>query len=203
MPGLLNLHTVPAIAGGISTHSLAYTIAQIFLISDVLLYAGCVSVILVLGSGYKRNAEKLVVSLVRTSNIFVYSSLVLNLFGLTLGGELIACHDIVIFEGSYTFNLFSQLCKIVLLVMLVSFYVLLPAVSRSRMRILELPLLLQISVSLCATIISSTNFALLLLALEGFSLTLYILTALGRTYGGVTAAVKYFAFGTLGSIFLF
>jgi len=203
MPGLLNLHTVPAITGGIYTHSLAYTVAQIFLTSDVLLYVGCVSAILVLGSGYKRNAEKLVVSLVSTSNIFVYSSLVLNLFGLTLGGELIACHDIVIFEGSYTFNLFSQLCKVVLLVMLVSFYVLLPAITRPRMRILELPLLLQISVSLCVTIISSTNFALLLLALEGFSLTLYILTALGRTYGGVTAAVKYFAFGTLGSIFLF
>lgn len=29
------------------------------------------------------------------------------------------------------------------------------------------------------------------------------MTTLGRVYGGVTAAVKYFAFGTLGSIFLF
>jgi len=52
-------------------------------------------------------------------------------------------------------------------------------------------------------IVSSTNYALLLLALEGFSLILYIMTTLGRVYGGVTAAVKYFAFGTLGSIFLF
>jgi NADH:ubiquinone oxidoreductase subunit 2 (subunit N) len=204
MPGLLNLRTVPPVAGGAFIDSFVYTMAQIFIMSDMLLYVGCVFIILVLGSGYKqRKADKLVISLVRTSNIFIYLALLINLLGLIMGSELIASHDITIFEGSYTFNLFSQLCKLLLLVMMASFYVLFPTVIRSRMRILELPLLLQISVSLCVTIISSTNFALLLLALEGFSLTLYILTALGRTYGGVTAAVKYFAFGTLGSIFLF
>ena len=67
----------------------------------------------------------------------------------------------------------------------------------------ELPLLMHITVALSCTIISSTNFALLLLSLEGFSLVLYIMTTLGRAYGGIIAAVKYFAFGTLGSIFLF
>jgi len=52
-------------------------------------------------------------------------------------------------------------------------------------------------------LISAANFALLLLALEGFSLILYIMTTLDRSQGGVTAAVKYFTFGTLGSILLF
>ena len=203
MPGLLNLRTVPAVADAAFTDALVYTVAQVFIVSDMLLYLGCVFVILVLGSGYRRNTGQLVVSLVRTSNVFIYLALIINLLGLFFGGELVASHNILIFEGSYTFSLFSQLSKVVLLTTLVSFYVLFPTVIQSRMRILELPLLLQISASLCVTIISSTNFALLLLALEGFSLTLYILTALGRSYGGVTAAVKYFAFGTLGSIFLF
>lgn len=47
------------------------------------------------------------------------------------------------------------------------------------------------------------NFALFLVCLEGFSLTLYILATTGRLYGGISAAIKYFAFGTLGSILLY
>jgi NADH-quinone oxidoreductase subunit N len=48
-----------------------------------------------------------------------------------------------------------------------------------------------------------TDFALFIICLEGFSLSLYILATTGRTYGGVSAAIKYFVFGTLGSIFLY
>lgn len=47
------------------------------------------------------------------------------------------------------------------------------------------------------------DFALLIVCLEGFSLSLYILATTGRTYGSISAAVKYFVFGTLGSIFLY
>lgn len=47
------------------------------------------------------------------------------------------------------------------------------------------------------------DFALFIICLEGFSLSLYILATTGRTYGGVSAAIKYFVFGTLGSIFLY
>ena len=65
-----------------------------------------------------------------------------------------------------------------------------------------MPLLLQISASLSLTIASCVNFAILLLALEGFSLLLYVVTTIDRSHGGVVAAVKYFTFGTLGSIFL-
>lgn len=52
-------------------------------------------------------------------------------------------------------------------------------------------------------LIEVNDFALFIICLEGFSLSLYILATTGRTYGGVSAAVKYFVFGTLGSIFLY
>lgn len=52
-------------------------------------------------------------------------------------------------------------------------------------------------------LIEVNDFALFIICLEGFSLSLYILATTGRTYGGVSAAIKYFVFGTLGSIFLY
>lgn len=50
--------------------------------------------------------------------------------------------------------------------------------------------------------ITSDDLALTLISLEGFSLVLYIMASVGRLHGGIIAAVKYFTFGTLGSIFI-
>jgi NADH-quinone oxidoreductase subunit N len=50
--------------------------------------------------------------------------------------------------------------------------------------------------------IGNKDFALLLICLEGFSLSLYIMATIGRTFGGVTAAIKYFTFGTIGSVLM-
>jgi NADH-quinone oxidoreductase subunit N len=176
----------------------------LFLLADASLYVGVVAVIGVLGTYYARfTARQLSIVLLRVSGGFIYCAVVLNLLGLGVGSDFISTCSISLFEGSYTYTLWSQISKLIMLLTLGALYTLFPAVLQSKMRLIELPLLLQVSAALCATIISSTNFALLLLALEGFSLTLYIMTALGRTYGGVTAAVKYFAFGTLGSVFLF
>lgn len=47
------------------------------------------------------------------------------------------------------------------------------------------------------------DFVFFLINLEGLSLSLYLLAATGRNIGGIIAAVKYFIFGTLGSIFLY
>lgn len=54
------------------------------------------------------------------------------------------------------------------------------------------------------TIISNANddFALFLICLEGFSLSLYIMATINRTFGGISAAIKYFTFGTLGSVLM-
>jgi NADH-quinone oxidoreductase subunit N len=183
---------------------LATRLAKLFLLSDLTLYAGVVFVIVVLGYRYGSITKPFLTKrLVKTSAVFLYISLLLNIFGIFLGFRFISAFNIVLFDSSYTFSLFSQLAKVLLLTIVGVLYALLASVYKSKMQTLELPVLMQVSVALCATIISSSNFALLLLALEGFSLTLYVMTALGRTYGGVTASVKYFAFGTLGSIFLF
>jgi NADH:ubiquinone oxidoreductase subunit 2 (subunit N) len=50
--------------------------------------------------------------------------------------------------------------------------------------------------------ISSGDLVLFLICLEGFSLTLYIMATIGRLHGGITAATKYFAFGTAGSVLI-
>jgi NADH-quinone oxidoreductase subunit N len=53
------------------------------------------------------------------------------------------------------------------------------------------------------TLISAGDLALLLISLEGFSLTLYIMATINRLQGGIVGAVKYFTFGTGGSILIF
>jgi len=168
------------------------------------LYVGIVVIIIILGLKYSSaTPTTLTQLLLRTSIIFIYLSICINMAALLFGLSYLSTHELGLFSNSYTFSLFSQLAKLLALIFIGGFYAFFPSVYLTRMRVLELPLLIQIAAALCSTIISSTNFATLLLALEGFSLILYIMTTLGRSYGGVTAAVKYFAFGTLGSIFLF
>jgi len=180
------------------------SLSHLFFASDLVLYFGILAVIVVLGAFYKSiETIKLATYLLKVSAFFLYISLALNLAGLYAGFEFLSANSIFLFDSSYSFTMFSQIFKLLMLLIVGGLYTLFPYVTSSNMRILELPLLLQITLALCATIISSSNLALLLLSLEGFSLILYIMTALGRTYGGITASVKYFAFGTLGSIFLF
>jgi NADH-quinone oxidoreductase subunit N len=67
----------------------------------------------------------------------------------------------------------------------------------------EVPLLTYLVAAFGWILLGVEDFALFLVCLEGFSLTLYILATTGRLYGGISAAIKYFIFGTLGSIFLY
>lgn len=50
--------------------------------------------------------------------------------------------------------------------------------------------------------LSAGNLGLLFISLEGYSLILYVLASVGRLTGGVVSGVKYFAFGTIGSVFI-
>lgn len=206
--GFLNITCKPNFDGGVALNLVdlqaACSSANMFFLSDFVLYLGVIVVILVLGLFYQKTAAALLATrLARVSTASIYLSLFLNLAGIYSGFDLLSSHSIYIFESSYSFTMFSQLVKVLVLGVMSAMYALFPYVKDSNMRLLELPLLMQITLALCSTILSSSNLALLLLSLEGFSLILYIMTALGRTYGGITASVKYFAFGTLGSIFLF
>lgn len=114
-------------------------------------------------------------------------------------------NNLQIFQNTYNINIYTQIIKIIIVVIALILYQYLNSFLRSKhiTNICELPLLFHICIFLTFIIISCAHYAILLLALEGFSLTLYILTTIDRTYGGITASVKYFTFGTLGSILLF
>ena len=178
-------------------------LAQLFISADMLAYVGIVAMVFMIGARYSSEHHTLTAFLVKISGFFCYLSLFINILGIFSGWEVLTSTSISVFSGLYTFNMSTQLIKVLLLLLTGAMYAFFPRLSSGAFRTLELPLLMQITLALCVTMISAANFALILLALEGFSLTLYIMTALGRTYGGITASVKYFAFGTLGSIFLF
>ena len=179
-------------------------LALCFLLADGVLIVGVITLIMSLGLKYKTSSTPALTKvLLNTSTVFIYISFFINLFGLVVGFTYLSQYHVSLFENTYTFSLFSQLVKLLLLLIVGCLHTLFTPVYFSKVQSVELPLLIQIALVFCSVIVSSTNYALLLLALEGFSLILYIMTTLGRVYGGVTAAVKYFAFGTLGSIFLF
>jgi NADH:ubiquinone oxidoreductase subunit 2 (subunit N) len=75
--------------------------------------------------------------------------------------------------------------------------------SNSQENIPEVPVLTFLVACFGLILLEVTDFGLFIVCLEGFSLTLYILASSGRTYGGVSASIKYFVFGTLGSILLY
>jgi NADH-quinone oxidoreductase subunit N len=63
-------------------------------------------------------------------------------------------------------------------------------------------MLAVIALALAVSLVSINHFILLFLSLEGLSLTLYVMAAIGKQVGGTTAATQYFIFGSLGSILL-
>lgn len=203
----LNLMIHNNVTGGAEFSFLSSTpigLTLCFLLADGVLIAGVVTLIIVLGLKYKTlSAAALTKVLLNVSTVSIYVSFFINLSGVVVGFTYLTKYHLSLFENAYTFSLFSQLVKLVLLLIVGCLYTLFTSVYFSKVQSVELPLLIQIALVFCSVIVSSTNYALLLLSLEGFSLILYIMTTLGRVYGGVTAAVKYFAFGTLGSIFLF
>ncbi len=55
-------------------------------------------------------------------------------------------------------------------------------------------------VGLGIVLVSANNLMLMVVCLEALSLTSYVMATASRTFGSVTSAVKYFVFGTLGSM---
>jgi len=66
----------------------------------------------------------------------------------------------------------------------------------------EFPLLSHLVLGFSIVVISVSDFALFLICLEGLSLILYIIATIGRLHGGISAASKYFVFGTAGSVLI-
>jgi NADH-quinone oxidoreductase subunit N len=179
------------------------------LVSEVILFGGVIYLLVFLGLSYNvLDHKKLFLSLVKRAKSISYFGLagvvfsIINMFKMS---NIDWFKGLSILNASYKIDIFTQSSKLcALLIVLFLFAFLSLAINNNfNSAVIELPILLNIAISLSFIMISCGNFALLLLALEGFSLILYILTTVERAYGGITAAVKYFAFGTLGSVFLF
>jgi NADH-quinone oxidoreductase subunit M len=108
---------------------------------------------------------------------------------------------------SYLINGFTQSSKFALLSLYLLVFTLIGVYSKVKERITgknlyEYTVIYWLILLFAIMLISIDNLVVFLIALEGVSLASYILPTLGQTRGGVVAAVKYFVFGTLGSIYL-
>jgi NADH:ubiquinone oxidoreductase subunit 2 (subunit N) len=165
------------------------------------MFASIFILLIILSNQYKIKNYNLFSAQTKVLKFIVYCSLFLILitFPLILNSSGFQSDDVFPY---YQINLFTQSIKFIMLIINIVIINFLPfLLKQSNMP--EFPLLFQMLNSLSFIVISTSNLALLLLALEAFSLILYILTTFEHSHGGVTAAVKYFSFGTLGSILLF
>lgn len=171
--------------------------------SDIMLYAGIIILLIVFGIAYKHKTilelHCIVSSLCKA---IIMACTIILVLQLTLVNNF---HLVSLLSNSYYASVFTHVNKIILLLIAYFIFTYLSRllISKHYLNAAELPLLLYISIVLATTIISSNQYAIILLALEGFSLTLYILTTIDRAQGGIIAAAKYFSFGTLGSVLLF
>jgi NADH:ubiquinone oxidoreductase subunit 2 (subunit N) len=134
--------------------------------------------------------------LVATSKFVIGLSALLEFITLRWGG----LEHVVAFAESYKINSYTQSTKVLLLLVAV---LLLNMFFMQNEQSYSLILCLHTLVFLSVILVSANNGFLLLITLENFSLLLYILTLKRKTHGGISAGVKYFVFGTLGSIIIF
>jgi len=182
----------------------------ILILPETILLLGLIVLVFNLGTGSNSITKEALLNSTRNASYcvlyVVFITLVCqfgNVFRLNLGA--VSTTNYQIFQSTYSINFYTQGLKMLILLILFILYQYLQTalLSKHTINAGELPLLLHITVFLTFIIISCEHYAILLLALEGFSLTLYILTTIDRSYWGIVAAVKYFTFGTLGSILLF
>lgn len=101
-------------------------------------------------------------------------------------------------------NYYSHVMGLVFLIVLAGLHLFINSLMTSSTQISpEVPVMTYLVACFAWALLDLQDFALFLVCLEGFSLTLYILATVGRLYGGISAAIKYFVFGTLGSILLY
>lgn len=104
----------------------------------------------------------------------------------------------------YQINFYTQTLKVIIILLFLCIFSHIINFLDNKIQISnEICILLYMALCFGLILVSTTHFIAMLLALEGFSLLSYILAILEKTQGGITAAVKYFIFGTLGSISIF
>jgi len=179
-------------------------LSLVMILPELTLFIGLFAIVIISGMYNKKYPINITIKTVRLVSyvITVFSLLVVIILWLNF---YITPANInyknLFFQDTYSINFYTQFLKIVVTISTLSLYKYFNLLN-SRANTIELLLLIHICTLLTFIIISSTNFIVLLLALEGFSLALYILTTVDRSRGGIIAAAKYFVFGTLGSILI-
>ena len=181
----------------------------ILFLPDFILYMGIIWLIIIFGFNYKKLDSKNLLYFLNKINhkiiIFVIVILLLEIFFILKNTNVSSIYCTVLFSNTFTITLYTQFLKLIVLLVTSILYSYIFSILNNIYYInaVELPLLLHINITLATTLISCNQYIILLLVLEGFSLILYILTTIDRSQGGILAAVKYFSFGTLGSILMF
>lgn len=104
-------------------------------------------------------------------------------------------------RGEQTY--YNNAMSLVFLLVLIGIHMFINSLVTSTQISPEVPMMTYLVACFAWSLLDLEDFALFLVCLEGFSLTLYILATVNRLYGGISAAIKYFVFGTLGSILLY
>lgn len=131
-----------------------------------------------------------------------------QLYYCSLNTDVLPLSGILLFNETYQINFFTQSMKLIATALWLALFRYADSIGSNtfvlkHLGIAEFPILSLLVLNFSFTLISSNNLALLFISLEGLSLVLYVLATIGRLNGGITAAVKYFAFGTAGSILIF
>jgi len=124
--------------------------------------------------------------------------IIIFLLGLNL---ILYDNEIYLFNNSYIINIYTQICKLLSILILYCILRMGKGMFITN-NYTESIILYNICSLFGLLMISITHVGISILALEGFSLSLYILSASNKLQGGIMASVKYFTFGTLGSMIM-
>lgn len=182
---------------------------------DLLNFIAAMLVVLVFGKMYSKNSSE---QLLQKITWGVKKLLLVNViyFSAYLGMCTLLPSSVVYYQIEPWFNpsihnffvsggqvKYNFVIGFVFLIVLAVLYLFIDSLVTSNHISPEVPVLTYLVACFGWALLELNDFALFLVCLEGFSLTLYILATVGRTYGGVSASIKYFVFGTLGSILLY
>lgn len=194
----------------VNTESLSVGI--VFASLDFLFYAFLISLLGIFARCYATlSAFNLLSKFSESSRYFVefiFVMLCFQLYYWSLNPEVLSISGVSLFNETYRISFFTQSMKLIATALWLALFRYTYSLGFSlsifkHQGIAEFPILSLLVLNFSFTLISSDNLGLLLISLEGLSLILYVLATIGRLNGGITAAVKYFAFGTAGSILIF
>lgn len=170
------------------TSILSASFAEIFIKENLFSFIFAIVITASYGKLYSDSSTRIFQTIAKAVQVALYISL------------LFLIH--FIFNNNY-FGISTNFFEILLLTILLFLSLIMVSTNLISIKSFETPLLIYVVASFGWVLLNTSDLALFIICIEGFSLTLYVLATTSRTFGGIMAAVKYFAFGTLGSLMLY